>query len=380
VGLTAPPLVGDHQGRTVEQWLFEEPYCFHFFQAVRLLERLAPQRRPVGRGGPPSAEVVRFRAHQALWFPPSAIFDLQGPSESLPLPAMTVAFLGLTGPSGVLPRHYTELLLRLAKEAKGPERHALRDWLDLFNHRLISLFYRAWEKYRFYIAYERGEHQRGDQIDPFTRSLFSFIGLGMPPLRNRLRIVPSTPAEKPLASIPDLTLLHYSGFLAHRPRCALSLEAMLQDYSRLPIRVQQFQGQWLVLDPTNQSRMGGVDANNQLGVNLVVGDRVWDVQSKIRVRMGPLRYHQFAEFLPDHSPKPERKAFFLLAHLVRLYVGAEFDFDVQLVLKAEDVPECELSPDEAKGPRLGWNTWVRSEPMTKDADEAAFEGEEVYQL
>jgi type VI secretion system protein ImpH len=381
----SPPLVLREEARTVEDRLFDEPYSFDFFQAVRILERWAPDRRPVGRGGPALSEIVRFRAHLALTFPPSSIYDLQGPSESLPLPAMTVSFLGLTGPSGVLPRHYTELLLRLAKEAKGPEKNALRDWYDLFNHRLISLFYRAWEKYRFYIAYERGDYKRGDQLDPFTHCLFSFIGLGEVPLRNRLRVVTGWPEnerepQRILAGIPDLALLHYSGFLAHRPRCALSLEALLEDYFQLPIRIQQFQGQWLVLDRANQSRMGGAGGNNQLGVNLVAGERVWDVQSKIRVRMGPLRYGQFTEFLPDYSPVAQRKAFFVLAHVVRLYVGPELDFDVQLVLGKEEVPECELTADAAGGPLLGWNTWIRSQPPREDADQAVFAGDEVYRM
>jgi type VI secretion system protein ImpH len=365
--------------RTVEQQLWEEGFAFDFFQAVRLLERLAPQRQPVGRVAPPRAEAVRFRAHLSLTFPPSAIYELDRPSETLPLPSMVVTFLGLIGPSGVLPRHYTELLLRLDRETKGPERYALRAWLDLFNHRWISLFYRAGEKYRFYLPYERGEYARKEP-DPFTRSLFSLVGLGLPPLRNRLRVSAweeSTGQERVLARIDDLALLYYGGLLSHRPRCAVALETLLQDYFQLPIRVRQFQGQWLVLDPANQSRMGGADGNNQLGVTLVAGERVWDVQSKIRIRVGGLRYDRFLEFLPDRAPVFERKAFFLLCHLVRLYVGPELDFDVQLILKAEDVPPCQLQDGAGIGPHLGWNTWLGTGKPLRDADDAVFEGEEI---
>ena len=175
-----------------------------------------------------------------------------GAGSDTPVPAMKVTFLGLTGPSGVLPRHYTELLLRLQRDARGPERTALRAWLDLFNHRFIALFFRAWEKYRFYVAYERGEYE-GREPDPFTRALFSLIGLGVPALRGRLRVSvnpAATPAlwaelvpalrgrfrlpgaegqgaaahERVLARVDDLALLRYAGFLAHRPRCAVSLE------------------------------------------------------------------------------------------------------------------------------------------------------------
>jgi type VI secretion system protein ImpH len=368
---------------TLAARLFEEGFAFDFFQAVRLLERLAPDRCPIGRAGPPQAEVVRLRAHLSLSFPPSPIYDIQPASADLPVPIMTVTFLGLTGPSGILPQHYTELLIRLEREGKGPEKSALRAWLDLFNHRLLSLFWRSWEKYRFYIHYERGEHD-GPEPDAFTQALFSLVGLGLPALRNRLRVAcrEETAAgmrERPLARIDDRSLLHYSGFFAHRPRCAAALEALLRDYFGFDVQVRQFQGQWLRLEPVNQSRLGPAGSNCELGVNLVAGDRVWDVQCKFRVRLGPLRYAAFNEFLPDRSPLPTRKAFFLLVHLVRLYVGPELDFDVQLVLKAEDVPECLLSADPANGPRLGWNTWVRSQALRCDAEDAIFEGrEEVW--
>jgi type VI secretion system protein ImpH len=368
----------------VEESLYEEGFAFDFFQAVRVLERLDRARRPVGLAGPPRAEVVRFRAHLSLSFPASTIYEVTRPTPQNPLPAMTVAFMGLTGPSGTLPRHYTELLLRLQREAKGPEKNALRDWLDLFNHRLISLFYRAWVKYRFYIPYERGDYDLPEP-DAFTRGLLSLIGIEPPSLRRRLRVSTWEDAdgesrERVLARIDDLALLHYGGFLAHRPRNAVSLEALLADYFQMPVRVLQFQGQWLVLDQASQSRMGGAGGNNELGLNVVAGDRVWDVQHKVRVRLGPLSYADFQTLLPDRTPVAQRKVFFLLCHLVRFYVGVELDFDVQLVLRAADVPECQLTEGGAVGPRLGWNTWVRSLEFDHDAEDAVFDGEELVFL
>jgi type VI secretion system protein ImpH len=364
---------------TVEKQLFEQGFAFDFFQAVRLLQRLDPNRKAVGHAGPPAAEAVRFRAHLSLSFPPSPIFDIARPTSSEPVPTMVEAFLGLTGPSGVLPRHYTELLLRHEREAKFPEKHALRDWFDMFNHRFVSLFYRAWEKYRFYLHYESGL-QSGPEPDAFTRCLFSLIGLGGTRLRQRMRIAvieeqDEERKEKALTLIDDLVLLHYSGFLAHRPRSAVALEAMLRGYFQLPLAVKQFSGQWLLLDPANQSRVGSGDG--RLGENIVVGDRVWDAQSKFRLRLGPLHYDQFTEYLPDRSPVPRRKAFFMVCHLTRFYVGPELDFDVQLVLKKEEVPECQLAQRDGGTPRLGWNTWIRSQDYPRDADEAVFQGQEV---
>lgn len=373
---------GPGRPRTVEELLLADATGFNFFQTVRLLERLFADRRPVGRQARPGSEVVRFRAHQSLEFPASANYELQAARPDRP-PLLTVRFMGLTGPSGVMPRHYTELLLRLERESRHLEKYAFREWLDLFNHRLISLFYRAWEKYRFYVPYERGEYA-SPEPDPFTRALFSLIGLEVPQLRGRLHVATWERAEdeereRTLAQVDDLSLLYYSGFLANRTRCAVSLEALLRDYFELPACVQQFTGQWLYLDPANQSQLNGVGSNNELGLNLVVGERVWDAQSKFRVRLGPLGYDDFVRFLPDRAPVTDRKAFFLLVHLVRLYVGGELDFDVQLILKAQEVPPCHLA-DGGVGPRLGWNTWLISRPPGHDAEEAAFEAEEVVLL
>lgn len=359
--------------------LFEAGHDFGFFQAVRLLEKLDPRRKGAGRATLPAEEAVRFRALVSLAFPPSTVYEVQN-RDALP-PVMAVTFLGLVGPNGVLPRHYTEILLKLQRDNRGPERYALRDWLDLFNHRSITLFYRAWEKYRFFIPFERGEH-RLDEPDAFTQSLFSLVGLGTPGLRSRLRISHwderRRPSEQPLARIEDLGLLHYAGLLAHRPKNAVSLAAFLQDYFQLPVEVRQFQGQWLQLEIENQTSLGL--GNIRLGQDTVAGERVWDVQGKIRIRIGPLDNALFTQFLPDRAPRKERKAFFLLLHLVRFYVGPELTFDVQLVLRAADIPECSLSDDGGVGPRLGWNTWLRSQEPTRDADDAMFEGEEIVWL
>ena len=352
--------------------LFAEGFAFDFFQAVRLLEKMAPERRPVGHEAPPSAEAARFRVHMALNFSASSIYQIEPSAKSAPI--MTVNFMGLTGPSGVLPRHYTEMLLR-ASEVKGPERYVARDWFDLFNHRLISLFYRAWTKYRFWLSYERGEYE---QLEPdvFTESLYSLIGLGAPSLRNRLRIVVRSGAEdarqeRVLARVDDLALAYFAGLLSHRPRNAVSLERLLEDFFGIPIRVLEFQGQWLQLDPENQSQVGAEDGNSTLGMNIVVGARVWDIRSKIRIRLGPLSYKQFASFLPDQAPISERKEFFKLMHLVRLYIGPELKVEVQLILKASEIPRCRSG---RKGARLGWDSWVTSRPMRRDSDDPVFDG------
>ena len=370
--------------RTVEERLFSEGFAFDVFQAVRLLHWSRPDRPRVGKTGPPSAEPVRFRALASLSFPPSAIHDCLRPASPGNPAVIVQTFLGLTGPSGVLPRHYTELLMRLARERRDPERGALRDWLDLFNHRLTSLFYRAWEKYRPYVGYER---TGGDPTvrDPFTFALRSLVGLGEPALTDRLRVtatrrVGETTRQEKLAHVDDLALLYYGGLLAHRPRSAVALEALLRDYFGLAVEVRQFHGQWLLLGPANQTRLGDDHGNNRLGYNALAGERVWEVQSKFRIRLGPLSYRQFCGFLPDRSPDAGRKTFFVLGHLVRFFVGPGLDFDVQLVLRSTEVPDCQLPGTGQDGPALGWNTWLHSQPISSDPDDAVFDGVEVVNI
>ncbi|WZP00785.1 type VI secretion system baseplate subunit TssG [Isosphaeraceae bacterium EP7] len=337
-----------------------EPHRFDFFQAVRLLGLLRPGRAAVGRSARPGREIVRFAARLGLAFPPSSIHTLNGldvgagaPRADDPPPVMTVAFLGLTGPSGAMPHAYTELV----QERRRAGDAGLAAFLDLFNHRLISLFYRAWEKHRPLVADEQARlravaHGRPDD-DGLNRHLMALIGLGLPALRDR-------------QGLPDSVPLAYANLFARRQRPAVMLSAMLLDYADYPVEVIQFQGSWLALDPADRSRMGRAGGFNRLGVDLVVGGRVRDVQGRFRLRIGPLDLGQYRALLPGGpSLRP-------LAELTRLYVGGELSFDVQLVLKADQVPPCRLGATPGAGARLGRDAWLVSRPREADADEAVF--------
>jgi type VI secretion system protein ImpH len=361
---------GRREGAALIDALFRAGHRFDFFQAVRLLERRESERAPGGEGGrrypvgedrPPAQEVVRFRGLPSLAFPAGTVGQVRRPPEgdAARPPEMVVTFLGLTGPAGVLPAHYTRLLLR---RARGKD-FALRDFLDLFHHRLVALFYRAWGKYRLPIAYERARlDPAGPGTDPCTRVLYSLIGYGTGHLRGCLEV-------------PDEALLFYGGHFARVPRPAVTLEAMLREYFGLPLRVEQFCGQWLYLSAEDRSLLPSagrpLGQNSQLGVNCVPGERVWDVQGKFRLRVGPLTYQQFRGLLPATFGLRS------LGQMTCAYVGSELDFDVQLVLRAEEVPWCRLTPDGDDRPRLGWNTWVRSGEFARDVEDAVFAVEDV---
>jgi type VI secretion system protein ImpH len=319
----------------MKESIVENGCRFEFFQAVRVLERLFPEREPVGGSSHPAREVARFGAHLSLGFPASQIQQVQVGEQEDAQPQVTVNFMGLTGPSGVLPQHYTEFLL----ERAYLKDRTLRDFLDLFNHRMISLFYRAWEKYRFPVAYERGN-------DAFTAYLSCMIGMGTPGLQRRL-------------AFEDQSLLLYAGLFQQRPHSAVALESILRDFFELPVSARQFFGRWVRLGEENHTRLGV--QNHRLGSNAILGSRVWDRQSKFRIRIGPMSCAAFESFLPGGSANEP------LMQLSRLFAGYELDFDVQLIVAAAEVPACRLQ--SKGGARLGLSSWLKVREFAHDADD-----------
>jgi type VI secretion system protein ImpH len=257
---------------------------------------------------------------------------------------MHVNFMGLTGPLGVLPLAYSELVLDRLRNKDA----TLRDFLDLFNHRMISLFYQAWEKYRFFVSYERGER------DLFSHHVLALLGLDTPGLEDR-------------QDVPDDSLLFYSGLMGAHGRSAIGLEQLLSDYFGAAVEVEQFVGAWYPVETDSQCSLSETGSfSEQLGFGAVLGDQIWDQQSRIRIRMGPLPLPQYKDFLPGGLAHRRVKA------LAAFYMGREYDVELQLVLKREDVPQFELSAGET-GPQLGWTSWVKSGDFLRDPGETILE-------
>ena len=344
--------------------LLHEPYRFDFFQAVRILEAFGREwgktggptaRMPVGFDFAPEDEAVRFRTLPSRSFPAGAVSALKNvpsdSSEPAATPEMTISFMGLIGPGGVLPDHYTDFLVRRVREKD----YALRDFLDLFNHRTVSLFYRAWLKYRFQFNYKRP----ADREDTFAFALKCLTGMGSDHMAGR------TPAT-------DETFLFYSGLFTSRARHAAGLADMLSDYFGIPVSVDQFRGHWLTLSteecttlPSGPERSGYY---NRLGIDSVLGERVWDVNSRFRLRIGPLDLSDFNSLLPHGKSLQELYA------ITRTYVGPELDFDVQLVLAGDAVRSCRLLGQGTDSAALGWNSWLTG-VRDGDTDDVCFRPE-----
>lgn len=328
--------------KPLNQHLADDPSGFQFFQAVRLLEKIHPHLKSVGREALPHEETVRFRSRVTLDFPASEIHEFRPRNDETdvgPPMEMLVNFMGMVGVSGVLPRAYSDLVLDRIRYRDT----ALWAFLDIFTHRSVSLFYKAWAKYRFPIGYERGN-------DDFTSSLLDFIGLGTEALRGHMSLAAG-----------DESLLPYAGLITQKPHSVNAVENVLSDYFNTTARVDQFFGQWLELSEQDTVSLGV--RNHSLGRTAIAGTSVWDHQSKFRLRLGPLTLEQYQAFLPNGS------AHAALGSILRFMVGLEFDFDVQLILMRTQVPACILTTRAKRRPMLGWTSFLKTTPVQQDDEQ-----------
>jgi type VI secretion system protein ImpH len=345
--------------------LKDEPYRFEFFQAVRLLlthQRMQSGERDVDILG----QVIQFRNSVSLSFPPSEIESLEFESNTVEDPVaeltnddavrskdvglrritLTPSFIGLTGPMGVMPRHYTHYV---AERELYHRDTATRAFLDIFTTRAVALFYQTWLKYRLHLQYE------SDRRNKFLPLILSLSGLGLSGMQQR--------HEDDCAGIADETLAHYAGALRQRPQSVQWFSRVVADYFQVRCNVEQFVGQWFQLPNSELTLVG--QKNCQLGQTALCGARVWDRQTKVRMTIGPMRKKQFDDFLPKGT------AYRSLKQLFRLMVGATFDCEVRLILDKRDVVGASLNT-HCGNTRLGWNGWIGSRDVSSDSNDAAY--------
>lgn len=320
----------------VDEWLFAEGYRFDFFQAVNLLEMAHSLKVSVGEGTEPEKEAVRFKSAVGLDFPASDIVEVNPPEAEGSPADMVVNFMGLAGNLGPLYHPTTELIL----ERISQKDTAFKDFLDIFNHRLVSLFYRIRKLHRIGLEF------RSPGQDRFSDYLYAVLGLGTPGLQARMQV-------------RDRALLYYAGLIGQQPRSMIGLEFILSDYFQVKVKGDQFRGRWYNLEQSQLTNIGANGQNQRLGSDaVVVGRRVWNQEATFELLLGPLNFDEFLNFLPIGW------GFGPLCDLTRFYVGDEYDFSFRLVLKAVDIPASRLSAED--GPRLGWTSWLKTTEWQKD--------------
>lgn len=342
------------------------PQNFEFAQAVRLLEQSyhyndktssndfhGASLPSIGSKTLPHQERIRLRQKVSLSFPAADLDKLivQETEQGIKQAILDVSFLGLVGVSGALPTYFTELVIERTRLGD----QTLKDFLDIFHHRILSFFYRAEVKYRFLLRFENGV-QKGEKEDSNVTPLQSLHGNG----------ISGTNIE---SLIPADMGVFYAGLLAQKPRSALNLERLLSSYLSHPVYVEQFKGNWLVLrqsDWTKTSAKCKEGAHNKLGKGALLGKKVWSVDNKFTLTIGPLSLHQFNEFLPESSHLTQTKK------IINYYINNDLNCEIKLILKAKEVPFCQIKYKNS--PQLGWNTWLLKKMSLIDRDDTLLKG------
>lgn len=332
-------MAGDHRPQAdpldLVLALERAPFGFDFFRALRRLENLHPDRPRLGNATKAAEDPVRLGQEPTARFAPATIADFAPGAEGKP-PRLQVHFLGLLGPNGPLPLHLTEYARDRLRNADDP---TFARFLDVFNHRMLSLFYRAWAQAQPTVSLDRPQE---DRFGDYVGSLF---GIGMSAYHHR-------------DAMPDLAKRHYAGHLSCPTRHADGLRSMLTGFLRLPVRIEELIGHWLDLPADQHWRLGASPVTGTLGENTLVGARVWDRQSRFRVRVGPLGMGDYERLLPGGASLARVVA------VVRNYTGDQLSWDLNPVLKRTEIPPLRLGTG-----RLGWTTWLTSRPPAKDGDD-----------
>jgi type VI secretion system protein ImpH len=316
--------------------LEQEPYKYGFFHTVRRINCLFPDKPLTGHSARPSEDPVRFTQEPYTSFAPSTLshFEIDGKSA---YPTLSQKFMGLFGPNGPLPLHLTEF-------ARDRVRHhrdrSMASFLDIFHHRAVSLFYATWAQAQPTVQFDRPDQDR------FSTYLGSLVGLGLPSLRDG-------------DDMHHLSKLGFAGHLGSLPRHVSGLTALIQEYFDVPVKIYEFVAHWMKIRKQDQLQLGIEGSMGSLGENAVIGERVWQRQDKFRVSLGPLDLEQYSSFLPTG------KSFSALVSAVRNYVGLEYLWEINLVLKKEQKPVTCLG----KSGELGWTSWLKTEDQQVHVDD-----------
>ena len=357
--------------------LKENPDKYHIFQALRLIEAAYAHKPRLGRSRRPAQDAVRLKQRIDMGFASSTVARFVPQDEQTGEAGELAQYMfGLFGPNGPLPLHLTEYAYNRQHSFRDP---TFKAFADMFHHRMLSLFYRA---------YASGEptssFDRKGEVDPFAQKVAAFAGLRGAALADR-------------DAMPDLAKLRYAGRLSNGTRNEEGLVALISGFFGAPATMESFVGTWLELDPKDTWELGNPHTPAKLGQSCSIGSKVWTRQAKFRFRVGPVGLAEYKRLLPGGDGLKRLKA------LVNSYMGEAMLWDMNLVLKAGEAEVAMLAApvaetqatapaldmdktvvlpmgaaenDHKDGPRpaqkgvyLGWTTWLGTPPSGKDLDQ-----------
>lgn len=320
---------------SVRQSLSNQTFQFDFHQAIEIIQQMSPGTTPLGEGSEPSKEAVAIKARVSLSPASAKIHSFTPPSAKNPQPILWINFMSIAG--GPLPTPYTELLLERVRHHDT----AFRDYLDIFNHRLASIWHRL--KKQTFISYS--------QKDPTTtqvgKCLLSLCGFGNQALRSKVHV-------------SDRSILAYHDLLWRRPRSAHGLNRILSTHFRLPVTVHQYQGAWDRAPEQDITKIGSkLGQMNRLGKETILGDKLWNQSAGIRIDVGPMTWKQLTQMLPVQIKDREGKViagseYSALKDLTLLYAGLDNRITFRLKIYSFNVKPLRLNRQFS----LGHNSWL----------------------
>ncbi len=294
--------------------LAADPTAFDFHQALRRVEAAFRRLPRFGDALKPRDEPLRLGQDASFEFVPSAVRSFQRPADDAAPPRLAVGFLGLFGPMGPLPLHFTEYARERIRQVGD---HTFAAFVDLFHHRMLALFHRAWTRSRATASRDRAED---DRFRTYVGAAFGH----------------ALPAQSHVDAIDDRAKLYFAGLFSMSSRPPDGLRAVLSGYLGLPVTIREFMGEWLPLHDDDRLRLGGGPEVSALGRTTVLGRRVFSRSHKFRVVLGPLGAADFSRFLPG---TPGLAA---LSILVKSYAGPQLAWDLELIPAPDAVTPLRL--------------------------------------
>jgi type VI secretion system protein ImpH len=325
-----------------------------FIRKVRSVDALNPRHPRTGFAILPREEKVRFRQIPHLHFAPSTLGKSESrfdESSNRTFEEVMIYFMGLLGVNGPLPTVFSDVVIAKAKGVPHPDMEDLHGtdsafradagpaaFIDLFNHRFISFFYRAAVSSNKAVDFDRPSESR------FHAFIGSFLGLGVPSTQHRM-------------DIPDTAALYFSGHYACPTKHAEGLCSMIADFTGTKVEIEENIGHWVEVPAANHTKLGANRQAGRLGQGTMLGSRYWDRTMKFRLILGPLSWDGYQDYPPSGMLVKALKS------MILLYCGREFICEINPVLRKSEVPDCVLG----RGSRLGFSSWIKSTPPAADA-------------
>jgi type VI secretion system protein ImpH len=322
-----------NEGDFIKEVICNHPVGFDFFRLMSLLE--AREGYPLGTTASPRRERFRLAQEISLNFPSSSIASADYDEETDRI-NIIIRCLGMLGANGALPTVLTEHIERRVRSKRDKTLYA---FINTFQHRLFTLFYRSWALNQPCVDYAWGDDSRH---------------------RNRIAALAGVHDlyKEHACRIEPRAFMYYCGIFGGYTANRDDLIAFLEDYFKVSFKLIEFVGNWLVISKEDRAQLGRSPNTTTLGVNLVLGERIWNAHLRYRLHIEAVDHEDFLRFLPNHP------SFHKLKDSLLKYVGSQYDCILSMTLRAKSVPAVSLG----KKSFLGWNTWMGKRQKSTDAD------------